>query len=75
MTGFERFGSDPRVSSTSRHFEVVDARDRLVGNVRHATRTEAQDLRDALAGVTAPGSLAIAEVTERTVVFRDVTRV
>lgn len=58
----------------SRHFEVVDDQDRTVGSVKHATRAQAHDLRDALLGTNAVGTLAVAEVVERMVIDRDVIR-
>jgi hypothetical protein len=61
----------PHARVTSRHFEVVDAQDRLVGNVKHATLFEARELCVALAGGE---PLGVAEVTERTAVYREVVR-
>jgi hypothetical protein len=64
----------PRARIVSRHFEVVDDQDRIVGNVKHATRAQAHDLREALIGMKGLGRLHVAEVTERLVIHRDVGR-
>lgn len=61
-------------SVISRHFEVVDDRDETVGSVKHSTREQAHDLREALTGANHLGPLAIAEVTERIVIHREVCR-
>jgi hypothetical protein len=61
----------PHARVTSRHFEVVDAQDRLVGNVKHTTLFEAREMRATLAGEE---PLGVAEVVERTVVYRQVVR-
>jgi hypothetical protein len=59
----------------SRHFEVVDGHDMTVGSVKHSTRAHAHDLREALTGTNGLGVLAVAEVTERLVIHREVRRV
>jgi hypothetical protein len=59
----------------SRHFEVIDERDETVGSVKHATRGQAHDLREALAGTNNIGPLAVAEVTEHLVMLREVSRI
>lgn len=56
------------------HYEVVDADDRLVGDVKHKTVEQARALLDALVGAGTNRQLAIARVTERAVVTRSVTR-
>jgi hypothetical protein len=61
----------PTVRVTSCHFEVVDAQDRLVGNAKHTTLEEARGLCAALAGGE---ELGVAQVTERTAVYREVVR-
>lgn len=61
----------PHARISSRHYEVVDAQDRLVGNVKHGTLDEARDMCAALAGGQ---PLGVAEVIERTAVYRQVVR-
>jgi hypothetical protein len=61
----------PHARVTSRHFKVVDAQDRLVGNVKHTTLFEAREMCGTLAGGE---SLGVAEVVERTAVYREVVR-
>jgi hypothetical protein len=61
----------PHGRITSRHFEVVDAQDRLVGNVKHTTLSEAREMCAALAGGE---PLGVAELVERTAVYREVVR-
>jgi hypothetical protein len=61
----------PHARVTSRHFKVVDAQDRLVGNVKHTTLFEAREMCAALVGGE---PLGVAEVVERTAVYREVVR-
>ena len=70
-------GHSPALPGTviSRHFEVVDGRDMTIGGVKHATRAQAHDLREALNGTNGLGMLVVAEVTERLVIHREVCRV
>ncbi len=55
------------------HYEVVDDRDALVGNMKHTTEQQARQLHAALAR---PGgdALHVAMVTETVVVHRHVQR-
>lgn len=52
------------------HFEVINAQDELVGDLKHATAAQAGLLRDALVKGGHNGALRVARVTEQVVVQR-----
>ncbi|MBB4619136.1 hypothetical protein [Sphingomonas abaci] len=57
-------------SAPTTHFEVIDAQDNLVGDLKHSTAAQAGLLRDALVGGGHNGLLRVARVTERMTVQR-----
>jgi hypothetical protein len=61
--------SSPPAKPTT-HFEVIDAQDKLVSDLKHATAAQAGLLRDALVQGGHNGALRVARVTEQLVVQR-----
>lgn len=57
-------------SPTTTHFEVIDSKDKLVGDLKHSTAAQAGLLRDALIAGGHNGPLRVARVTERMTVQR-----
>lgn len=57
-------------SPPTTHFEVIDAQDNLVGDLKHSTAAQAGLLRDALVAGGHNGPLRVARVTEQLVVQR-----
>lgn len=60
----------PAITHTLTHFEVIDAADKLVGDLKHSTAAQAGLLRDALVADGHNGPLRVARVMERTTVQR-----